>query len=29
MVFEAKSGKRLERDYQDLKQEVGLGHYEG
>lgn len=29
MVFEAKMRWRIERDYQDLKQEVGLAHYEG
>jgi SRSO17 transposase len=29
MVFEAKMRWRIERDYQDLKQQVGLGHYEG
>jgi hypothetical protein len=29
MVFEAKMRWRIERDYQDLKQEVGLGHFEG
>jgi SRSO17 transposase len=29
MIFEAKMRWRIERDYQDLKQEVGLSHYEG
>jgi hypothetical protein len=24
-----KGGRRIERDYQELKQEVGLGHFEG
>src|SRR6188768_507239 len=29
MVLEAKMRWRIERDYQDLKQDFGLGHYEG
>lgn len=29
MVFEAKMRWRIERDYQELKQDLGLGHYEG
>ena len=29
MVFVTKMRWRIERDYHDLKQEVGLGHYEG
>jgi len=28
MVFEAKMRWRIARDYQDLKQDLGLGHYE-
>ena len=29
LVFVAKMRWRIERDYQDLKQEFGLGHFEG
>jgi SRSO17 transposase len=29
LVRQAKRRGRIERDYQDLKQELGLGHYEG
>ena len=29
LVYFAKSRWRIERDYEELKQEVGLGHYEG
>ena len=28
-VEQAKLRWRIERDYQELKQEIGLGHYEG
>ncbi len=28
-VYEAKMRWRIERDYQNLKQDLGLGHYEG
>jgi SRSO17 transposase len=28
-VYFAKLRWRIERDYQELKQEVGLGHFEG
>ena len=29
MVYVTKMRWRIERDYQELKQEFGLGHYEG
>ena len=29
LVDQAKPRWRIERDYQELKQEIGLGHYEG
>jgi len=29
LVYAAKARWRIERDYQELKQEIGLGHYEG
>ncbi len=29
LVAHAKRRWRIERDYQELKQEIGLGHYEG
>jgi SRSO17 transposase len=29
LVHAAKARWRIERDYQELKQEIGLGHYEG
>ena len=29
MVLESKMRWRIQRDYQNLKQELGLGHYEG
>lgn len=29
LVYTAKLRRRIERDYQELKQEIGLGHFEG